>query len=126
MLAAISTTILSRRSCALTGSAITSRSRRNKTRGPPSAPRMRDLSGVTIGPEPLPPAYQEMAPVEPWPPRRPAFKRPYSQWPAMAARLVGGPRPSPAVAGRDAAAGGPEQVGLGDGRIKAANAGIGG
>src|SRR6266550_2310164 len=40
MLAAISTTILSRRSCALTGSAITSRSRRNSTRGPPSAPRI--------------------------------------------------------------------------------------
>src|SRR5258706_360364 len=40
MLAAISTTILSRRSCALTGSAITSRSRRNSTRGPPSAARM--------------------------------------------------------------------------------------
>src|SRR6478736_8343894 len=40
MLAAISTTTLSRRSCALTGSAITSRSRRNSTRGPPSAPRI--------------------------------------------------------------------------------------
>src|SRR3954468_12515459 len=40
MLAAISTTILLRRSCALTGSAITSRSRRNSTRGPPSAPRI--------------------------------------------------------------------------------------
>src|SRR6185437_7169351 len=40
MLAAIRTTILSRRSCALTGSAITSRSRRNSTRGPPSAPRI--------------------------------------------------------------------------------------
>src|SRR3984885_8404326 len=40
MLAAISTTILSRRSCALTCSAMTSRSRRNSTRGPPSAPRM--------------------------------------------------------------------------------------
>ena len=40
MLAAISTTILSSRSCALTGSAMTSRSRRNSTRGPPSAPRI--------------------------------------------------------------------------------------
>src|SRR6185437_14489549 len=40
MLAAIRTTTLSRRSCALTGSAITSRSRRNSTRGPPSAPRI--------------------------------------------------------------------------------------
>src|SRR5262249_28505873 len=40
MLAAISTTILSRRSCALTGSAMTSRRRRNSTRGPPRAPRM--------------------------------------------------------------------------------------
>src|SRR5262249_25441933 len=40
MFAAISTTILSRRSCALTGSAMTSRSRRNSTRGPPSAPRI--------------------------------------------------------------------------------------
>src|SRR5215472_5863560 len=40
MLAAIKTTILSRRSCALTGSAITSRRRRSRTRGPPSAPRI--------------------------------------------------------------------------------------
>jgi hypothetical protein len=40
MLAAISTTILSRRSCALTCSAMVSRSRRNKTRGPPDALRM--------------------------------------------------------------------------------------
>ena len=40
MLAAIRTTILSRRSCALTGSAMTSRSRRSSTRGPPGAPRM--------------------------------------------------------------------------------------
>src|SRR5512138_1953117 len=40
MLAAIITTILSSRSCALTRSAMTSRSRRSRTRGPPSAPRM--------------------------------------------------------------------------------------
>src|SRR5580704_13055610 len=55
MLAAISTTILSRRSCALTGSAITSRSLRNSTRGPPSAPRMaRGPSGVVrTGAKPL-------------------------------------------------------------------------
>ena len=37
---AINVTILSRRSCALTGSAITSRSRRSNMRGPPSAPRI--------------------------------------------------------------------------------------
>src|SRR5689334_287240 len=48
MLAAISTTTLSRRSCALTGSAITSRRRRNSTRGPPSAPR---IDEVLTGPE---------------------------------------------------------------------------
>src|SRR5882757_3909534 len=40
MLAAISTTILSRRSCAETCSAMVSRSRLNKTRGPPDALRM--------------------------------------------------------------------------------------
>src|SRR5262245_37708379 len=52
MLAAISTTILSRRSCALTGSAITSRSRRNSTRGPPSAARMGVIPRA-LQPEPL-------------------------------------------------------------------------
>ena len=40
MLAAISTTILSRRSWAETCSAMVSRSRLNKTRGPPDALRM--------------------------------------------------------------------------------------
>ena len=45
MLTAMTSTILSRRACALTGSAITSRSRRNSIRGPASAPR--------IGPIPL-------------------------------------------------------------------------
>src|ERR1700730_14555365 len=47
MLAAISTTILSRRSCAETGSAMVSRSRLNRTRGPPDALR--------ISSNPLPP-----------------------------------------------------------------------
>src|SRR6185295_17790495 len=50
MLAAISTTILSRRSCALTGSAITSRSRRNSTRGPPSVPAMANIPQGRIDP----------------------------------------------------------------------------
>src|SRR6201999_550487 len=49
MLAAISTTILLRRSCALIGSAITSRSRRNSTRGPPSAPRMAAAPSGIVG-----------------------------------------------------------------------------
>src|SRR5579859_3587959 len=55
MLAAISTTILSRRSCALTCSAMVSRSRLNRTRGPPDALR--------IGSNPLPPGQVTGRPV---------------------------------------------------------------
>src|SRR5665647_1209781 len=52
MLAAIKTTTLSRRSCALTGSAMTSRSRRSSTRGPPSAQRILRSFKVRLGPQP--------------------------------------------------------------------------
>src|SRR5580658_4569794 len=70
MFAAISTTILSRRSCALTGSAITSRRRRSNTRGPPSAPRMAAApSGLVLA---------EALPV----PRRPFSKEESAQVPA--------------------------------------------
>src|SRR4051812_22166517 len=51
MLAAISTTILSRRSWAETCSAMVSRSRLNKTRGPPDALRMSPQSPPSAGPE---------------------------------------------------------------------------
>ena len=75
MLAAISTTILSRRSCALTGSAITSRSRRNSTRGPPSAPRIIE---VLMAAASLRPDHVRIATVDQG--SAAAFASGYSQW----------------------------------------------
>src|SRR3954463_6283376 len=112
MLAAISTTILLRRSCALTGSAITSRSRRNSTRGPPSAPRIAMSSSRRFGPGGAPPDRL-------WCPRAvPADRYPVL---ANAVRRGQDKRASPRVACRDAAAGCAECIGIDDLAINVAN-----
>src|SRR5262245_19103128 len=84
MLAAISTTTLSRRSCALTGSAITSRSLRNSTRGPPSAPRIIEVLQPRPGPQPrLRPNHVRIATVSS--DSAAAYASGYSQWPMQGA-----------------------------------------
>src|ERR1043165_2169472 len=115
MFAAISTTILLRRSCALTGSAITSRSRRNSTRGPPSAPRIvKVLRAVEARRSAPGSALLSLAPRAPL-----ADCSRYSEW------LMSGARQRlrlPGVACRDAAASGPERIGIDDAAINLANA----
>src|SRR2546423_465093 len=110
MLAAISTTILLRRSCALTGSAITSRSRRNSTRGPPSAPR---IASVLCGARQDAPGYFE----------NPAKPRLRDHSLRIANALCRGQDKvaSPRIACRDAAAGRTECIGLDDPPINGAN-----
>src|SRR5436305_8270096 len=109
MLAAISTTILLRRSCALTGSAITSRSRRNSTRGPPSAPR---IVSVLAGPGRTPPDFRE--------PARPRL-RDYSMAIANGMRRGQDKARSPRITRSDAATGYAEWIGIDDPAIGFAN-----
>src|SRR3954469_19898626 len=110
MLAAISTTTLSRRSCALTGSAITSRSRRNSTRGPPSAPRI--AISPLRGPAGHPRIFEN--------PARPRL-RDYPMAIANAVCRGQDKAASPRVARRNAAAGSAECIRIDDPAINVAN-----
>src|SRR6185295_10478054 len=111
MLAAISTTILLRRSCALTGSAITSRSRRNSTRGPPSAPRIAIPQAVDSGPAERPRIGSNV---------REQSRRSFTVL-ANAVRRGQDKPASPRIARRDAAAGCTECIRIDDFAINVAN-----
>src|SRR6478609_8664743 len=93
MLLAMRTTILSSRACALTGSAMTSRRRRNSRRGPPRAPRMSPSSDA---PDPTALASESWGTrrSHPVPPFKPASHHNAKSGPAGFGRRVGPKRSS--------------------------------